>query len=79
MTLPVSIYEALLVQVREITHETILLQQQLSSDLFHDNVNTTDSNHNLTNSHYNYDNNGELFTKKDKKIVDTGSPLNDKK
>ncbi|KAK0159845.1 hypothetical protein PV327_010912 [Microctonus hyperodae] len=79
MTLPVSIYEALLVQVREITHETILLQQQLSSDLLHDNVNTTDSNHNLTNSHYNYDNNGELFTKKDKKIVDTGPPLSDKK
>lgn len=34
MTLPVSSYEALLVQVRELTNETILLQQQLSSDLF---------------------------------------------
>lgn len=53
MTLPVSSYEELLVQVRELTHETILLRRQLSSDLF-ENVNPTDLNHNLSliQNHY---------------------------
>ncbi|XP_051159585.1 adenomatous polyposis coli protein-like isoform X2 [Leptopilina boulardi] len=53
MTLPVSSYEELLVQVRELTHETILLRRQLSSDLF-ENVDPTDLNHNLSliQNHY---------------------------
>lgn len=57
MTLPVSSYEELLVQVRGLTHETILLQRQLSSDLFND-VNGTDCdlNHNYTLIKKNYEN-----------------------
>ncbi|XP_011647570.1 uncharacterized protein LOC105433815 [Pogonomyrmex barbatus] len=53
MTLPVSSYEELLIQVRELTHETILLQRQLSSDLF-DNADPPDVNHNfsLVRKHY---------------------------
>lgn len=46
MTLPVSSYEELLVQVRELTHETILLQRQLSSDLF-DHADPPDVNRNF--------------------------------
>ncbi|XP_043268627.1 uncharacterized protein [Venturia canescens] len=53
MTLPVSSYEALLVQVRELTHETILLQRQLSSDLYN-NTEPTDLNHNFKHFHNNY-------------------------
>jgi len=47
MTLPVSSYEELLIQVRELTHETILLQRQLSSDFF-DNPDPPDVNHNFS-------------------------------
>lgn len=60
MTLPVSSYEALLVQVRELTNETILLQQQLSSDLF-DNIERTDVNHNLTQLQNNTENGKRYF------------------
>ncbi|XP_011256356.1 uncharacterized protein LOC105251334 isoform X2 [Camponotus floridanus] len=54
MTLPVSSYEELLIQVRELTHETILLQRQLSSDLF-DNVDPPDVNHNFSFAQKNYE------------------------
>ncbi|EFN86670.1 hypothetical protein EAI_03705 [Harpegnathos saltator] len=54
MTLPVSSYEELLVQVRELTHETILLQRQLSSDLF-DNTDPPDVNHNFSFARKNYE------------------------
>jgi len=54
MTLPVSSYEELLIQVRELTHETILLQRQLSSDLF-DNADPPDVNHNFSGVQKNYE------------------------
>lgn len=54
MTLPVSSYEELLIQVRELTHETILLQRQLSSDLF-DNADPPDVNHNFSFVQKNYE------------------------
>jgi hypothetical protein len=54
MTLPVSSYEELLIQVRELTHETILLQRQLSSDLF-DNGDPPDVNHNFSFVQKNYE------------------------
>ncbi|EZA50669.1 hypothetical protein X777_11020 [Ooceraea biroi] len=54
MTLPVSSYEELLIQVRELTHETILLQRQLSSDLF-DNADPPDVNHNFSCVQKNYE------------------------
>lgn len=60
MTLPVSSYEELLIQVRELTHETILLQRQLSSDLF-DNVDPPDVNHNFSFAQKNYEK-GKLLT-----------------
>lgn len=47
MTLPVSSYEQLLDQVREITNETILLRQQLSYDLQDNGDDATDVNHNV--------------------------------
>ncbi|XP_046472110.1 uncharacterized protein [Neodiprion pinetum] len=57
MTLPVSSYEELLVQVRGLTHETILLQRQLSSDLFDDaNGTDCDLNHNIDFARKNYEN-----------------------
>lgn len=55
MTLPVSNYQELLIQVRELTHETIRLQRQLSSDLF-DNADPPDVNHNFSLSQKNYEN-----------------------
>ncbi|XP_026825222.1 uncharacterized protein LOC105283639 isoform X2 [Ooceraea biroi] len=60
MTLPVSSYEELLIQVRELTHETILLQRQLSSDLF-DNADPPDVNHNFSCVQKNYEK-GKLLT-----------------
>ncbi|XP_011870233.1 PREDICTED: uncharacterized protein LOC105563335 [Vollenhovia emeryi] len=60
MTLPVSSYEELLVQVRELTHETILLQRQLSSDLF-DSADPPDVNHNFSFVRKNYEK-GKLLT-----------------
>ena len=54
MTLPVNDYEELLDQVRALTHETILLQDQLSSDLLK-SENSTDVNHNLSLIRKNYD------------------------
>ncbi|XP_078036280.1 uncharacterized protein LOC144469657 isoform X1 [Augochlora pura] len=54
MTLPVSNYQELLIQVRELTHETIRLQRQLSSDLF-DNVDPPDVNHNFCLGQKNYE------------------------
>ncbi|XP_014469288.1 PREDICTED: uncharacterized protein LOC106741609 isoform X2 [Dinoponera quadriceps] len=60
MTLPVSSYEELLIQVRELTHETILLQRQLSSDLF-DNADPPDVNHNFSFAQKNYEK-GKLLT-----------------
>lgn len=55
MTLPVSNYQELLIQVRELTHETIRLQRQLSSDLF-DNADPPDVNHNFSLGQKNYEN-----------------------
>ncbi|XP_020277775.1 uncharacterized protein LOC109851768 isoform X2 [Pseudomyrmex gracilis] len=60
MTLPVSSYEELLIQVRQLTHETILLQHQLSSDLF-DNADPPDVNHNFSYVQKNYEK-GNLLT-----------------
>lgn len=54
MTLPVSSYEELLIQVRELTHETILLQRQLSFDLF-DNADPPDVNQNFSCGQKNYE------------------------
>ena len=54
MTLPVSNYQELLIQVRELTHETIRLQRQLSSDLF-DNADPPDVNHNFSLGQKNYE------------------------
>ncbi|TGZ37221.1 Uncharacterized protein DBV15_10117 [Temnothorax longispinosus] len=54
MTLPVSSYEELLIQVRELTHETILLQRQLSCDLV-DNADPPDVNHNFSFIRKNYE------------------------
>ncbi|XP_026675357.1 uncharacterized protein LOC108632269 isoform X2 [Ceratina calcarata] len=59
MTLPVSNYQELLVQVRELTHETIRLQRQLSSDLF-DNADPPDVNHNFSLGQKNYENGKHL-------------------
>lgn len=59
MTLPVSNYQELLIQVRELTHETIRLQRQLSSDLF-DNADPPDVNHNFSLSQKNYENGKHL-------------------
>ncbi|KAI4480290.1 hypothetical protein M0804_010288 [Polistes exclamans] len=47
MTLPISSYEKLLDQVRELTHETRLLQRDLHSALYNANI-PQDVNHNLT-------------------------------
>lgn len=56
MTLPVSSYEELLIQVRELTHETILLQRQLSSDLFDNrSADPPDVNHNFSFLRKNYE------------------------
>lgn len=60
MTLPVSSYEELLIQVRELTHETILLQRQLSSDLF-ENVDPPDVNHNFSFAQKNYEKGKAIF------------------
>lgn len=60
MTLPVSSYEELLIQVRELTHETILLQRQLSSSLF-DNVDPPDVNHNFSFVRKNYEKGKAIF------------------
>lgn len=54
MNLSVSNYEELLDQVRELTHETIILQDQLASDLFN-TVDPADVNHNLTLPPKNYE------------------------
>ncbi|CAK9800936.1 Adenomatous polyposis coli protein [Anthophora quadrimaculata] len=59
MTLPVSNYQELLIQVRELTHETIRLQRQLSSDLF-DNADPPDVNHNFSLGQKNYENGKHL-------------------
>ncbi|OAD59983.1 hypothetical protein WN48_07828 [Eufriesea mexicana] len=59
MTLPVSNYQELLIQVRELTHETIRLQRQLSSDLF-DNADPPDVNHNFCVGQKNYENGKHL-------------------
>ncbi|XP_043588490.1 uncharacterized protein LOC122570354 isoform X5 [Bombus pyrosoma] len=59
MTLPVSNYQELLIQVRELTHETIRLQRQLSSDLF-DNADPPDVNHNFSLGQKNYENGRHL-------------------
>ncbi|XP_043492624.1 uncharacterized protein LOC122518035 isoform X1 [Polistes fuscatus] len=47
MTLPISSYEKLLDQVRELTHETRLLQRDLHSALYNANI-PQDVNHNFT-------------------------------
>ncbi|KAG7203761.1 hypothetical protein KM043_013785 [Ampulex compressa] len=80
MTLPVSSYEELLIQVRELTHETILLQRQLSSDLY-DNANPPDVNHNFSFVQKSYEK-GKLLTdnvirqcEKSRKIERGQSPL----
>ncbi|KAK2589344.1 hypothetical protein KPH14_007889 [Odynerus spinipes] len=46
MTLPISSYEKLLDQVRELTHETRLLQRDLHSALYNANI-PPDVNHNF--------------------------------
>ncbi|KAF7387531.1 hypothetical protein HZH68_013208 [Vespula germanica] len=46
MTLPISSYEKLLDQVRELTHETRLLQRDLHSALYNANI-PADVNHNF--------------------------------
>lgn len=56
MTLPVSSYEELLVQVRGLTHETVLLQRQLSSDLFDSADSPELSGHNLAVLRRSYEN-----------------------
>jgi hypothetical protein len=54
MTLPVTNYEDLLDQVRELTQETILVQEQLASDLF-STIDSADLNHNLALIQKNYE------------------------
>ncbi|XP_011500880.1 PREDICTED: uncharacterized protein LOC105364598 [Ceratosolen solmsi marchali] len=59
MTLPVSNYEELLDKVRELTQETILVQEQLASDLFN-TEDSADLNHNLALIQKNYERGIEL-------------------